>query len=225
VYSSDLELVDKLKEADEYDNTVFVFLIDNGWANGLPSKHSIAEKSLRTPIFFANPGRGIPRGRRIETVTSVMDVYPTILDYADAEKPKAAVGRSLRPVLERRETPRHRLIIGATYPHYSRTDGESPVGDVLGFYRRDDRWKMTWYLRDFTLDTVGIPEKNQPMLRADFIPHAAGDVELFDLSRDPYEQHDLSTDPALHDRIIDWKAEMRVWWESTGGEPLPNNMK
>jgi hypothetical protein len=46
----------KLEEKGEDANTLYVFLTDNGWCNGLPAKGSVFEKGVRTPVFFSQPG-------------------------------------------------------------------------------------------------------------------------------------------------------------------------
>ena len=209
-------LVEKLRENGELENTLFVFAIDNGWANGLPSKHSVHEKSLRTPVFFTWPGHVQPE-RRHHEVVSTMDLYPTMLDFAGVEVPEHAVGQSLRPVLEGQRPMSSDVSFGAIYPHHATGGGTRPEQDVMALYRRGDKWKLVWYLRDFTTDTVGVPNR---VLQADFEPHDAGDVDLFDLHADPFERTDLASKPALQERIARYKQDMLRWWRSTGGQPI-----
>jgi len=212
------ELLGKLEAAGQLDNTLFAFVIDNGWANGLPSKHSAHEKSLRSPIFLTWADE-IPAGRRIDRVTLAHDLYPTLLDYAGAEVPEHAVGESLRPVLERRQAPEDEIAIGGIYPHDATDDGTSPAADLMALFRRGPRWKMVWYLRDFTIDSVRVP--NEP-LQTDFIPHEAGEIQLFDLRHDPYEQRDLAGEPQQGERVTRFREEMLDWWRETGGAPIPH---
>jgi len=213
------ELIRKLKEASAYDDTLFVFVIDNGWANGLPSKHSVGEKSIRTPMSFTFPGK-IQSGRRIEAVKSTMDLYPTMLRYAGVEVPDWAAGQTLKPVLESEAEPESDIVIGAIYPHWASETGPDAAKDLLAFYHVSGQWKTVWHIRDFTRETVGIPE-GQATLWADFVPRQAGEANLFDLHSDPDEQTDLAGHPAHRARIEEARSEVLAWWRKTGGDPLP----
>ena len=46
-------------------------------------------------------------------------------------------------------------------------------------------------------------------------------IELFDLSDDPYERADLAADASHAERIRRMTAELEGWWRGTGGAPLP----
>ncbi len=46
------KLQEKLREEGVYEDTLFVFVIDNGWCNGQISKGSPFEKGIRTPVIF-----------------------------------------------------------------------------------------------------------------------------------------------------------------------------
>ena len=86
------KLVAKLKAIGQLDNTMFVFVIDNGWCNGLVSKGSPFEKGVRTPVFFSLPGT-VKAAQRFDGLVSTNDIYPTILDYAGVAAPKTAAAQ------------------------------------------------------------------------------------------------------------------------------------
>jgi arylsulfatase/uncharacterized sulfatase len=57
-----------------------------------------SEGGLRVPMIMAGPG--IPAGEKLDTRTLVMDIAPTLLQYAGVDDPDGAiVGRSLEPVI------------------------------------------------------------------------------------------------------------------------------
>ncbi len=100
-------VVDVLEKRGLRKNTLIVYLNDNGWhrtdkamapmhARG---KLSLFELGFRTPLIFNWPGH-IPSGVTREDLLSTIDVYPTLLDYADAPPAKDRLGRSLRPAIE-----------------------------------------------------------------------------------------------------------------------------
>lgn len=73
-----------------------------------------SEGGLRVPMIMAGPG--IPEGEKLDTRTLVMDIAPTLLQYAGVDDPDGAImGRSLEPV-----------ISGATEAVYQ-------PGDAVGF--------------------------------------------------------------------------------------------
>ena len=217
------QLEDKLREKGLYDNTLFVFLIDNGWCNGLVSKGSPFEKGVRTPVFFSWPGK-IKAGQRFDQLTSTLDVYPTLLSYAGAEVPSAASGRNLRPLIEghtdsrKAETDRERLF-GAIYPAFATKNDERPERDIYALYVRDKRWKYILYLQNVVL------RRNQSYFRiqsilTDYPTRDRGDEDLFDLQNDPHELHDLAEDSQHDERMAEMRAAALAWWKETGGRPL-----
>ncbi len=93
------QLIDKLKAAGEYENTLFLFYIDNGYTFGLPAKNSPTDKGLRTPMFVTWPGQ-VPAGQRIDSPAYALDLHATALSYAGVEVPAGIASKSLRPQIE-----------------------------------------------------------------------------------------------------------------------------
>lgn len=99
-------LLEALDVAGLADNTVVVFLADHGEAlgeRGLWFKRSFFDCALRVPLIVSAPALLSP-GRRDQNV-SLVDLFPTAVDLADANAGLAAIetgfdGRSLRPLLQ-----------------------------------------------------------------------------------------------------------------------------
>ncbi|NER84811.1 MAG: hypothetical protein F6K42_35905 [Leptolyngbya sp. SIO1D8] len=47
-----------------------------------------------------------------------------------------------------------------------------------------------------------------------------GDVDLYNLQDDPYEQHDLADDPQYREILSEFKEQVLQWWEKTSGRTL-----
>ncbi|NIM49728.1 MAG: sulfatase-like hydrolase/transferase, partial [Gemmatimonadales bacterium] len=71
------------------DNTLVVFLSDNGyscghhgfWGKGNGTRpRNMYENSIRVPAVFSHPGQ-IPEGRVTDAMVSAYDFMPTLLDY------------------------------------------------------------------------------------------------------------------------------------------------
>lgn len=95
-------IVQHLKEKGVYENTVIIFTSDHGshfgMHGGLVDKgFSHYEEAQRTGCIIFDP-----RHRKKQTIdqyTGLIDIYPTILDYAGADIPSEADGLSLRKLI------------------------------------------------------------------------------------------------------------------------------
>ena len=224
------QLVRKLESAGQHQNTMYVFVIDNGWSNGLVSKGSPFEKGVRTPVFFSLPGT-IPGRTRFDDLVSTLDVYPTILDYAGVEVPRpfggtqkcptdgSAAGRSLRPRIEGRPFEPRDALFGAIYPAFVTKGDERPERDVYALYVRTGKWKYIYFVQDVVPDRNGDYFRIQS-IETDYPARKAGDEDLYDLESDPYEQGNLANDPAQKQRLAELNERVLHWWRETGGKPL-----
>ena len=209
----------KLEEKGEDANTLYVFLIDNGWCNGLPAKGSVFEKGVRTPVFFSQPGR-IPEGVRRKDLISSLDIYPTILSYAGAEVPESAEGKNLREAIETDSPVGRDKLFGAIYPTAGTNNGREPASDVYALYVRTEKWKYVYYTRDIQGAVAGRPFKLHHIL-AEAPLRRKGDENLFNLDEDPYELRDLSGEAGRQDQLRGFKREVFDWWKRTGGSAIP----
>ncbi|WP_149497228.1 sulfatase family protein [Roseiconus lacunae] len=94
-------LVEYLNETGELDNTMFVFMGDNGLLegeHGMVDKRTAHEGSLRVPMIIRYPG-WTKSPVRITKQVLTTDVAPTILDAAGAEPLKNIHGQSIRPLV------------------------------------------------------------------------------------------------------------------------------
>ncbi len=90
-------------------NTIFIFMTDNGTATGRPiynagmrgGKGSEYEGGHRVPFFIYWPKGEIYGGRDIDSLTAHIDIMPTLLDLCGISMPMsyAIDGRSLTPLL------------------------------------------------------------------------------------------------------------------------------
>ena len=213
------KLRSKIKEKGEEENTLYVFVIDNGWSNGLPAKGSVFEKGVSTPAFFTWPGH-IPEGVQRDDLMSSLDIYPTILDYAGINIPDTAAGINLREHLEKQTPVKREKLFGAIYPTAATHEGEFPERDVYALYVRTDKWKYVYYPRAVEGDVAQRPWKLHHIL-AEAPLRNRGDENLYLLESDPYERHDLSALPENQARMESLRREVFAWWKNTGGDPIP----
>lgn len=94
-------VLDKLEATGELDNTYVFFTSDHGIAvgrHGLVGKQNLYEHTWRVPMIVRGPG--IPAGSRASGYVYLLDVLPTLCDYADIEVPDVVEGKSFRSVLD-----------------------------------------------------------------------------------------------------------------------------
>ncbi len=217
------QLMAKLREMKLDGDTMVVFVIDNGWCNGLVSKGSPFEKGVRTPVFFAWPGK-IEANQRFDVPISTLDLYPTILDYAGVKAPASAVGSSLRSVIEGKAIEGHTYkprdtLYGAIYPAFATKSDQRPERDIYALYARTNKWKYIYYLQDVRKKRNGDYFRIQSIL-TDYPTRDAGDEDLYDLENDPHELNDLAGKTEHASRLADFKRQALDWWKSTGGRPF-----
>ncbi len=111
------EIIKKLKDAGEFDNTIFLFFSDNGPDVGSSGelrgrKFLEFEGGVRVPALLSWPAQ-LKGGRTINQVTGYVDVMPTILDVLNVKSKAQFDGISMLPVLSgKKESIDRNLYLG-----------------------------------------------------------------------------------------------------------------
>jgi len=115
------ELLDDLERRGVLDRTLVIYVSDNGLDQppraqyppygGPNGKLSVRELGLRTPIIVHYPGQ-VAAGATSDALVSIVDIAPTILDYAGVPIPEELPGRSLRAAAEGRASVRRSTLFG-----------------------------------------------------------------------------------------------------------------
>lgn len=213
------ELLEILKEHGRLQNTLIVFLADNGFDTKRRAKGTPYERGFRTPVILWDPAR-IQAGRTEPHLVSALDIAPTLLEWAGAQNIAGAAGTSLWPLVEGRQTQWRDGIFGAAFPERA-SDAENPraEADAQALYLRTGQWKYIFYLREIRAGGPGSTFYRFDRATGGEIP--AGREELYDLEADPEELENLAERPELRDRLHDMRQQVFAWWTSTGGGPLP----
>ncbi len=154
-------IVLKLKEHGELENTYIVFTSDNGYRMGQhgmnPGKGTFYEEDIRVPLIVRGPG--VQKGVSKDELAINADLAPTFLDMTGSRTPSWVDGRSLVPVLEGApETWRTALPI---------EQYREGMGDKRNYraVRTDD-------------DLI-------------YVRHGSGKIRLYDMKDDPYQLEDI----------------------------------
>lgn len=100
------KVLDAVRQANLQDSTLIVFTSDHGdhdSAHKLEHKSILYEGAARIPFLISYKGV-IPAGRVDDEhlVSSGLDLLPTLCDYAGIEPPRGLLGRSVRPLAEKK---------------------------------------------------------------------------------------------------------------------------
>jgi len=91
-------LVDELKQAGEFENTIIAISGDHG-APGFPhGKCNLYDFGTRVPLVLTGPG--IKGGRVVDDFVTLPDLAPTFLDAGKVKPPAVMTARTLWPVLK-----------------------------------------------------------------------------------------------------------------------------
>lgn len=178
-------LMDELKTAGLDQNTMVVFVGDNG----LPTIHgkgTCYELGVRVPLLVRWPG-GAKAGLVSRQLVSTVDLMPTILSAANVKSPEGLPGMPLQPLL--RDQPATWQSFLFTEMNFHEPDQCKPVRAV-----RDDRFKLLVNLA---------PPEGQPA------------TELFDLQADPGEQTNRADDPACRAARERLEVALKDWRQKT----------
>lgn len=156
-------ILDKLDELELSDNTVVVFFSDNGGlrqrfdgdgpivSTNAPlraEKGTVYEGGIRVPMIVRWPGV-VAAGSTNDTPITSVDIYPTFLELAGADRPPEQTldGESLLPLL-RQSGELKRDAIYWHYPHYHHS---SPAGAI-----REGDWKLIEFYEDGHLELYNL---------------------------------------------------------------------
>jgi arylsulfatase A-like enzyme len=202
-----------LRDNGYQENTMIVFTSDHGDYLGdhwLGEKDLFHEESVRIPLIIYDPSPEADGTRgRVETrFVEAIDLLPTFLEAAgDEAQSHRLEGRSLLPLLHGRSVDNWRDYV-ISESDYSGRDVRQILRlapeDCRATMIRTERWK--------------------------YILHERFRPQLYDLSEDPHEFHDLGADRAhepirreLYDRLFGWlrKRKMRTTVPTTDFDFMP----
>lgn len=204
-------VLEALKQAGLYDDTLVLFTTDHG-VDMPRAKASLFDAGVETALIVKFPG-GQFAGRRIGALGQNIDLMPTLCEVAGAKVPVGVQGRSLLPLVRGESASVHdALFLEMTY--HSAYD---PVRAV-----RTDRHK---YIRSFLSRPTQFAANEGACRSKDYLeglgwystPRAT--EQLYDLEADPLEQTNLIDRPEHAEAARDLRARLRAWMEGTA-DPL-----
>lgn len=171
------DMVEALKKNGVSDNTVIIFMGDNGFylgEHGLAGKWYGHEESIRVPLFVYDPRQNKPnQGKESLQIALNIDVAPTILSLAGVEVPPGMQGTNLVQLAEN-ETPQ----------------------------RKDFFYEHTFFGSPRIPKVKGVVSTGLKYMK--YLEH--GYEELYDVSTDPHETTNLANDPEYAPQLQQMRA-------------------
>jgi len=214
------KLLDVLKLTGKYENTVVIYISDNGVA--FPgAKTTLYEPGMKLPCIVRQPGQK-KKGIACNALVNFADLAPTIADFAGALSGNNSFqGRSFKSVLEQ-EHPQ-----GWDVTYASHTFHEITMYYPMRAVRRR-RYKLIWNIAHgldypFASDlwdastwqaTIKVDRKYYGKRTVEAYLHRPK-FELYDLQNDPDEVKNLADDPQ-HEKVLEeFKAELKAFQKRT----------
>ena len=136
-------LMDALAGSEYAENTIVILWSDHGWQLGEKNhwrKFALWENVVKTVLMIRVPPgvgtlpSGTPAGARCDRITSLLDIFPTLLELCGLPQKADLDGHSLVPLLRDPQTP---WVFPAITTY-----------DFWEFSLRTERWRYTRYLDD-----------------------------------------------------------------------------
>ncbi len=181
------KIIAALKESGAYENTLIVFAGDSGLAvgnHGLIGKQNVYDEDGIHVPFVLSGSLIKDKGRKIDALSYIHDIFPTVCDMTNITIPGSVNGKSLVPVIDnKKETVRNE-----TYHAYKQFQRAYRKGDykLIEYVRANDlHWKYGEQIRGSRV------------------------TQLFNIKKDPWETQDLSFFPESKDVLLKMQQEMK----------------
>ncbi|MGB7160640.1 MAG: sulfatase [Tepidisphaeraceae bacterium] len=203
------QLLDQLDRSGRRDDTLVIFLSDNGMP--FPgAKTNLYDAGIRLPLIVRVPGT--KPGIVSRAMVSWIDVAPTVLEFAGAAAPKTLPGRSILPIVEQDDAPDRDVVFASHVMH-----------EVTMYYPmraiRTRTHKLIWNLTGPLPYPIAGDIFRSPSWRAILKTGDMGgrtrdgylhrpEFELYDLAKDPNELKNVAADAAYAEVLADLKSHL-----------------
>lgn len=213
-------VVEILKETGHYDDTLIIYLSDNGIA--FPgAKTTVYDPGVRVPFVVRNPFAQ-KQGAVTDAMVSFTDITPTVLEFAGIDSEKFNFfGRSfLLALTEPHQPDRDRVYLSHTFHEVTmyypmrgiRTRQFKFIWNIahkLDYPFASDLYESkTWQaVLDRGLKIFGKRTIEAYLHRAEF--------ELYDIQKDPHEVDNLADDPTYAEQVELFKTQLKDFQKRT----------
>lgn len=155
------DVINALKANGMYDNTIIIFTADNGLAvgqHGLMGKQNVYEHSIHVPLMI-KPAKENERKATTDKLCYLIDLFPSICEWAQLPIPESVDGISLLPVIYKDQPVRDYLYYGYRDFQRSVSDGE---WKLIDYHVKGEKRSQLFNLKDDPMEKNNlIGEKKQ----------------------------------------------------------------
>ena len=212
------QVIGKLKEIREYDNSAIFFFSDHGdflGDYGLTEKWPIAfqDSLVKIPLVFKLPGNYQLKNHKFDQLIENIDIFPTILELAQIDTKYTHFGKSLIPIVNKeREDHRKFVFCEGGYnprePQCFEMVFKNP--DALGIGIYYDKTNIPEEDRTTVARSVMIRNKEWKLIIRD-----KGREELYNLTNDPDELENLIDKDEYSNVKSELKEQILRWYLRT----------
>ena len=198
------KILESLEGRDDAEDTLIVFMADHGDAmcgRWMGTKHtSFYDETTKIPLAFSGPGIN-GQGRSVSGLVSLIDLFPTLCDYAGIDRPATVSGHSLLPCLvDDKQTSPQPYVVSQWHTEWGFT---IEPGRMI----RSDRYKYTHYLEGNGEELYDLIE--DPGELKNLVDHPGFEETLNEHRAILKEYTETTNDPYFS---LEWKADER--WRS-----------
>ncbi|PWU66600.1 sulfatase family protein [Gracilibacillus dipsosauri] len=206
-----------LEETGLSDNTIVIFTTDHGIA--FPrAKGTMKDAGLETALIFYNPAL-FGKGRVIGDLLCNIDMMPTILELTETAIPDQIDGRSFASLLRGESS----VVRNDFFCELTWHDKYHPMRGI-----RTNQYKYVKNLKDGPKIYMPVDihrSLSGPDVRKEYYV-ANEPEELYDLEKDPFEEHNLINDPAYKKVASELREKVSKWMRETkdpllSGQDIP----
>jgi N-sulfoglucosamine sulfohydrolase len=200
-------VLDELDRTGLAENTLVICTTDHGI--DFPNmKCNLTDHGTGVMLIMCGPG-GFTGGKVIDAMVSHLDIFPTICELIEVEKPSRLQGKSILPLIRGQKSKTHAEIFTEVNFHAA----YEPMRAV-----RTDRWK---YIRRFDNRTRAVlpncddgPSK-EVWLKHGWRNRTVYQEQLYDLIFDPNETNNLADDSAYSAIKTEMENRLQSWMRDT----------
>jgi len=212
------EILQELEDAGKLDETIVIWTTDHG--DGIPrGKRSLYDTGTKVPMIVRFPD-GYGAGTRNDEFVSFVDIAPTLLSVAGADRPGWLHGRVFAGE-DKQAEPEYiytaadrfdaeymsaRAVRDKHYKYIRNADETQPYFIPLSYQDHSTIMQELWKgLEEGTLT---------PVQKANFA--SKGKEELYDVVNDPWEINNLAKDPAYAETLARLRQASEDWTARIG---------
>jgi arylsulfatase A-like enzyme len=191
-------LIERMQELGMRDRSLVAFYADHGEEfhdhGRMWHGQSVYGEMVRVPLILWGPGR-VPKGVKVEEPVELINLMPTLLEYADVKVPPGIQGQSLRPLLAADGRGGGVAAAGSEWKRRPVIAEKQPQGGTG---------------HPLLTESYAIMDGNWKLVHNVARPPDMAEFELFDFYKDPLDQKNVAAD---HPDVVERLGKQLEAWK------------